>query len=117
MDSWFEMPSLCPIFFCLTKLPKWVDGGDGDLVSLMRILNGTEGLAHKIFIHAEGFPAWAQGFADEAALAKFLDESFYADIQKYDPGVYPSKLGKEGLPQALSEHPKEFPTILCGVVL
>jgi len=80
-------------------------------------LNGTEGLARKIFIHVEGFPIWARGFADEAALAKFLDEKFYADIQKYDRRVFPSKLGKETLPRALSEHPEEFPTILRGVVL
>ena len=80
-------------------------------------LNGTQGLARKIFIHVEGFPTWARGFADEAALAKFLDESFYADIQKYDRRVFPSRLGKETLPRALSEHPEEFPTILRGVVL
>eukprot|EP00434_Breviolum_minutum_P024653 symbB.v1.2.021772.t1/scaffold1821.1/size219240/11 len=80
-------------------------------------LNGTQGLARKIFIHVEGFPTWARGFADEAALAKFLDESFYADIQKYDRRVFPSRLGKDTLPRALSEHPEEFPTILRGVVL
>jgi len=80
-------------------------------------LNGTQGLARKVFIHVEGFPTWARGFADEAALAKFLDESFYADIQKYDRRVFPSRLGKETLPRALSEHPEEFPTILRGVAL
>lgn len=80
-------------------------------------LNGTQGLARKVFIHVEGFPTWARGFADEAALARFLDESFYADIQKYDRRVFPSRLGKETLPRALSEHPEEFPTILRGVAL
>ena len=79
-------------------------------------LNGPAGLAHKIFIHWEGIPAWAMSHcSSEATLAKFLDSGFYDNASSYDHSVYPSKLSKEDLPQALVRHPEKFPNILRGV--
>ncbi|CAK8990532.1 unnamed protein product [Durusdinium trenchii] len=81
------------------------------------ILNGAEGLARKIFLLVEGRPVWARDYKDEAALAKFLKSSFYANPQSYDYKIYPSQVHKDDVPQALLEHPEEFPTILRGVTL
>ena len=80
-------------------------------------LNGAEGLAHKIFINLLGRPAWARGYEDEASLTEFIEKFFLADPSKYDPRIHPSNLERKGLPQALLEHPENFPAILRGVTL
>jgi len=97
--------------------PNMLSARDGSVLGwhFGWILNGSAGLAHKIFIHVEGFPDWAKGFRNEAALATFLETSFYANPDHYDPQIYPSKLGKTDLPQALVSHPEEFPNILRDV--
>mmetsp|Transcript_99923 Transcript_99923/g.213966 ORF Transcript_99923/g.213966 Transcript_99923/m.213966 type:complete len:371 (+) Transcript_99923:40-1152(+) len=78
-------------------------------------LDGAAGLAHKIFIHVEGRPTWAQGYTDEASLAKFLETSFLPDPHRYDLEIWPSSLTEEDVPRALLEHPEKFPNIMRGV--
>ena len=85
-------------------------------------LNGSAGLAHKIFIRestlrTEPLPDWAKGYSTEAALAKFLDESFYGCPAHYDRNIYPSKLGLKDLPSALVDYPEKFPSILRNMTV
>ena len=66
-----------------------------------------------MYIHVEGFPTWAQGFQNEAAFAKFLDTTFYANPSKYDTRIYEARLQRKAVPQALVN--QKFPTILRHV--
>ena len=81
------------------------------------MLNGSAALAHKLFIRVEGKPPYAQRFQTEADLAAFIESDFYADPSRHDPELHPSHVGKKDLPQALSEHPEKFPSILHNVTL
>ena len=99
--------------------PNLLSARDGSLTGwhVGWTLNGSAGLAHKIYIHVEGFPDWAKGFQNEAALAKFLDTSFYANPSKYDTRVYEARLQRKDVPQAFVIHPEKFPTIMRDVNL
>lgn len=79
------------------------------------MLNGPTALAHKIFIRTESRPDFAKEFRSEDDLATFIASSFYADPSHHDHSIFPSKLGKKDLPQALVQHPEKFPGILRNV--
>jgi len=79
------------------------------------MLNGPAALAHKIFIRTESRPDFAKDFRTEDDLATFIASSFYADPSHHDHSIFPSKLGKKDLPQALVQHPEKFPSILRNV--
>eukprot|EP00747_Dinoflagellata_sp_TGD_P166914 gnl/TRDRNA2_/TRDRNA2_190466_c0_seq1.p1 gnl/TRDRNA2_/TRDRNA2_190466_c0~~gnl/TRDRNA2_/TRDRNA2_190466_c0_seq1.p1 ORF type:complete len:411 (-),score=45.77 gnl/TRDRNA2_/TRDRNA2_190466_c0_seq1:135-1367(-) len=78
-------------------------------------LDGPAGIAHKIFIHTEGKPDWAQAYSDESSLAKFLEASVLPNPGLFQSSLRPSLLSEDDVPQALVEHPEKFPNILRGV--
>ena len=98
------------------KRPHKLGARDGRLLGwhVSWTLNGSKGLAHKIFIHVEGRSKWAE-YPDEASLEKFLDGGFYTKVNSYEPTIHPSELSKEDVPQALIQHPEKFPNILRGI--
>ena len=67
------------------------------------MLNGSAALAHKLFIRVEGLPAYAKRFHAETDLATFIENTFYANPSPHDPELHPSNVGKNDLPQALSQ--------------
>ena len=81
------------------------------------MLNGSAALAHKFFIRVERHPAYAKRFHTEADLATSIENTFYANPSLHDPELHPSSVGKNDLPQALSEHPEKFPSMLHDVKL
>ena len=107
-------------FSSIWTKPNLLRARDGSLTGwhFSWMLNGPAGLAHKIFVRTPGFPDWAKPYSkDEATLAKFIEDSFYADPHKYDLTIRPSNLEKDDLPRALFEHPELFPSILHGMDL
>lgn len=79
-------------------------------------MDGSKGMAHKVFNRIEGRPDWAAPYKTEAELARFLEDEFLLDPRKYDRTVGRTvDFQHQDLPLAVLEHPEAFPAILRGV--
>eukprot|EP00438_Fugacium_kawagutii_P017843 Skav201732 [mRNA] locus=scaffold311:718464:720855:- [translate_table: standard] len=82
------------------------------------MFNGSMGLARKWQTTPEYEPGWMRRMAP-ADLADWIERVMYADPVKNDRSktIHFVKLQKKDLPQAVIEHPEQFPTILKNVSL